>query len=107
MNHGNDTVCDEFAATVHERLGLAAEAPYNGAVYTIEAGRCTCLEPGNRQRIGRGATPGARATDSVFRRLQAAGRRLLAVIDKNRGGANKELARFADQINDLCNKWDR
>ena len=107
VNHGNDTVCDEFAATVHERLGLAAEAPYNGAVYTIEAGRCTCLEPGNRQRIGRGATPGARAADSVFRRLQAAGRRLLAVIDKNRGGANKELARFADQINDLCNKWDR
>ena len=47
------------------------------------------------------------AADSVFRRLQAAGRRLLAVIDKNRGGANKELARFADQINDLCNKWDR
>ena len=29
------------------------------------------------------------------------------MIDKNRGGANKELARFADQINDLCNKWDR
>ena len=31
----------------------------------------------------------------------------MAVIRRNEGGANKDLARFADQINSLCDKWDR
>ena len=32
---------------------------------------------------------------------------MLAVIRQNRGLANKELARFADQINALCDKYSR
>ncbi len=31
----------------------------------------------------------------------------MAVIEKNHGGTNKELAKFADQINSLCDKYDR
>ena len=37
----------------------------------------------------------------------SAGKRLLRVIEHNEGGANKDLAKFADQINALCDKWDR
>ena len=48
-----------------------------------------------------------RKHSSVFDRLLAAGRRLLSVIEKNREGANKDLAKFADQITALCDKWDR
>ena len=44
---------------------------------------------------------------SVYERLLAAGQRLLSVIRHNEGGTNKDLARFADQINNLCEKWDR
>ena len=36
-----------------------------------------------------------------------AGERLIAVIKKCQGMANKDLAKFADQINALCDKWDR
>ena len=43
----------------------------------------------------------------VFGRLIAAGERLMAVIQKCEGMANKDLAKFADQINSLCDKWDR
>ena len=39
--------------------------------------------------------------------LVAAGQRLLTVITRNKGGANKDLSKFADQINSLCDKWDR
>ena len=35
------------------------------------------------------------------------GQRLLEVIRHNRGGANKDLAKFASQIAALCDKWDR
>ena len=45
--------------------------------------------------------------NAVFERLLAAGQRLLIVIRHNEGGANKDLARFADQIQSLCDKWDR
>ncbi len=44
---------------------------------------------------------------SVFDRLVIAGERLVAVIRKCQGMANKDLAKFADQINALCDKWDR
>ena len=37
----------------------------------------------------------------------AAGERLMQVIRRNEGGTNKDLAKFADQINSLCDKWDR
>ena len=33
--------------------------------------------------------------------------RLLEVIRHNEGGTNKDLAKFADQIQYLCDKWDR
>ena len=55
------------------------------------------------QRTGEGANRAA----TVFQRLLSAGKRLLRVIEHNEGGANKDLAKFADQINALCDKWDR
>ncbi len=103
VNHGQDGVCDTFAATITERLGLPAIAPYNGAVYDIAT--MTCLQEGNHTRMApRTAT---HKTSSIFERLLAAGRRLMQVIEQNRGGANKDLAKFADQIDSLCNKWER
>ena len=45
--------------------------------------------------------------ETVFQRLVNAGRRLMQVIEHNRGGANKDLAKFADQLKALIDKWDR
>ena len=39
--------------------------------------------------------------------IRDSGQRLMTVITHNEGGANKDLAKFADQINALCDKWDR
>ena len=61
---------------------------------------------GNHERIVKLKPKESRA-DTVFRRLLDAGRRLMVVIEHNRGGANKDLAKFADQINALSDKWDR
>lgn len=102
VNHGNDTVCDEFAAIITQRLGFPATAPYNGAVYDVSTG--ACLEAGNRVRL-QPRSAKERRNNTVFDRLVAAGRRLAAVIEKCRGFSNKDLARFADQINQLCDRW--
>ncbi|MCD7757315.1 MAG: MBL fold metallo-hydrolase, partial [Clostridiales bacterium] len=43
----------------------------------------------------------------AYRRLEEAGRQLLEVIGRNKGGTNKDLAKFTDQIRALIQKWDR
>ncbi len=103
VNHGNDTVCDEFAATIRERLGFEATAPYNGAVYDVKTG--ILLQEGNRVRLEKRSAKKMR-NDSVFDRLLGAGKRLMAVIERCRGRSNKDLAKFADQVNRLADKWE-
>lgn len=102
VNHGNDTVCDEFAETIVRKLAIPATAPYNGAVYDLT--ELKCLDRGNNVKIKTKVNKKAKA---VFERLVQAGNRLLSVIRQNEGCANKDIAKFADQINELCNKWER
>ena len=102
--HGEDSVCDEFVYTLRSVCGLDAYAPYSGACYDLI--RDVIITEGirERQQIKKVAS---KAVSAVFARLIAAGQRLMTVIQHNEGGANKDLAKFADQINSLCDKWDR
>ena len=43
----------------------------------------------------------------AYEKLLAMGRRLMSVIRKNEGCPNKDLDRFARDIQSLCDKWDR
>ena len=54
----------------------------------------------------KGKKPAQKKADAAFERLLAAGRRLLDVIYKNEGIANKDKAKFENQINNLADKWD-
>ena len=103
VNHGNDTVCDEFAEIIRQRLGFEATAPYNGAVYDVRTG--ILLEEGNRVKLVKRSAKTVR-NDSIFDRLLNAGKRLMAVIERSRGRSNKDLAKFADQVNQLADKWE-
>ena len=102
--HGDDKVTDTFAAMITEKLGIEASAPYSGDAYDLFAN--TLVEQGVRE-LKVHKTKEKRVVSNVFARLLAAGERLLSVIRKNEGCANKDLAKFADQINSLCDKWDR
>ena len=44
---------------------------------------------------------------SVYNELLEAGMRLMEVIEHNKGGANKDLQKFAERIQALCDKYDR
>jgi len=102
VNHGRDTVCDEFAQTIVRKLTMPATAPYNGASYDLTEYKC--LDFGNTVKL---KTKVNKRSKAVFERLVQAGQRLIMVIEQNKGCANKDLAKFADQINELCNKWER
>ena len=102
--HGADEVCDGFAGLVTAETGIPARAPYSGAEYDLLRGVWVKEPEGvpvNKKKEA------ARRTNTVFARLMAAGERLVQVILRNDGGANKDLAKFTDQINALCDKWDR
>lgn len=101
--HGEDEVSTGFAKRLCDEYGLNAVAPYSGAEFDMISGRF--VKEG--ERIPKAKKPVQRKANDVFERLLAAGRRLLTVIKHNEGGANKDLAKFADQINSMCDKWDR
>ena len=103
--HGEDEVENIFAQTLTEQ-GFTACAPYNGAQWAIGAEGAVCLQEGTKVRIQHKVSEGQNRAATVFQRLVSAGKRLLRVIEHNEGGANKDLAKFADQINALCDKWD-
>ena len=105
VNHGDDDACVAFASRIRAELGLDADAPYSGTIYDLAQNRYIKATTGILIPKKEYA-PGSRK-NTVYDRLLAAGQRLLAVIRRNEGGANKDLAKFADQIDALCDKWER
>lgn len=100
--HGEESVCDSFKECLLTEHGLSAYAPYSGTIFNLATNEVEYEASPVRLEKKK-----ARAASDVFQRLLAAGQRLLAVIQHNEGGTNKDLAKFADQINSLCDKWDR
>ena len=98
--HGEDQVCTSFVECLMVEHGIKAYAPYSGTVFNLASGRleyeASPIPLKKKEKVASG----------VYARLLAAGNRLLAVIKKNEGGANKDLAKFADQIIALCDKYD-
>jgi metallo-beta-lactamase family protein len=101
--HGDDDAANDFTQQLTAK-GFDATAPYSGAVYDLAEDRYEVIA--NPVAVIRKSAETARA-DSVFSRLVAAGKRLTSVIQRNKGGANKDLAKFTDQILELCRKWNR
>jgi metallo-beta-lactamase family protein len=99
--HGEDSVSTMFAECLKKEHAISAYAPYSGTRFDLINGTFLYeAEPVAVKKKTHGVS-------DVFARLLASGQRLLTVIRKNEGGANKDLAKFADQINSLCDKWDR
>ena len=98
--HGEDSVCKNFVECLQAEHGIKAYAPYSGTEFNLLTNK---LEY-EAQPIP--VKKKVRTVSDVFTRLMAAGQRLLAVIRKNEGRANKDLAKFADQVNSLCDKWE-
>ncbi|MDE6911916.1 MAG: MBL fold metallo-hydrolase, partial [Lachnospiraceae bacterium] len=98
--HGEDTACSLFADCLRTEYGHDAYAPYSGTRVNLITGdiEFEAAPVAVKKRL--------RSVSDVFARLLAAGQRLIAVIYKNEGRPNKELARFADQINSLADKYE-
>ncbi len=98
--HGEDGVTMSFAECLKIEHGQRAYAPYSGSSFDLVANRFTYeampVKVEKKVHIASG----------VYARLIAAGQRLVALIAKLDGRPNKELGKFADQINALCDKYE-
>ena len=104
VNHGDDQVCDSFAALLGEKLGLSAVAPYSGDGYDLVTGECFqkgVIMPSKKYTEGR-----KRAT-MLYERLLQAMQRLRKIVEGLKEAPNREIIRLTDQINTLCEKYKR
>lgn len=99
--HGEDSVCTAFAECLKLEYGQRAFAPYSGTVFNLISGKLEYeTEPVAVTKKARSAVAAG-----VYARLLAAAQRLLALVQKKDGMPNKEAAKFADQINSLCDRY--
>ena len=98
VNHGDDGVCDAFAAALKSELGLEAMAPWSGTIYDLAAGEFV--------RLTAGVPVQRRAAVSVKRNkfldaLVKAAERLLAAARAAEGRPNRELRKWTERIEAL------
>ena len=100
--HGDADVAPVFAQNLKDR-GYPVHAPEYTEVYDLAENRM----------ISAGYTPERKKTvpadkgSAAYQRLENVGLLLQEVIRHNKGGTNKDLGKFADQIRALIEKWDR
>jgi len=102
VTHGDSEVTEIFAQTLND-LGLSAHAPLYEEVYDLAAN--TMLAKGivlERKKVSGGAS----APSPAFHRLEQMGKLVVEVISRSRGRSNKDLAKLADQLKVLIEKWD-
>lgn len=103
--HGEDQVCDTFAACLHEEYGFTTTAPYTGEIWDLATN--SRIAEGNQERIVKEQRKNAKAGMTVYDRLVETGKRLMRLIDQCKGWTNKDIAKLADQIQALCDKWEK
>lgn len=100
--HGDAPITDLFADTLKER-GIPAHAPLYEEVYDLLEN--TMLAEGivleTKPKSG-----GASAPSPAYVRLQDVSNDLAQLISRSRGRPNKDLAKLADQLRQIMEKWD-
>ena len=105
INHGEDSVASAFALAAETETGKPAFAPFSGDIYDLATGEC--VEKAVVKKVLSKKDFATKRAKNVYERLVAAGFRLKRIIDAAMGMSNKELAKLTDQINNLCDKWEK
>ena len=106
VTHGEDTVTELFAARLRDEMGYDAYAPFSGTEFDLATGEFLYEAEGIKIQKPAGVQKASKAA-RVYEKLLALGYRLLSVIRKNEGCANKDLEKFSRDVQSLCDKWDR
>ena len=101
VNHGESDSCEDFTKCLETEYGYKAFAPYSGTVFDLKEEKfIECPEgiPIEKE------TTGQQRSNTTYSRLLSDGQRLMDIIKKAEGMPNKELARYASQIESIISK---
>ncbi len=104
VNHGEDMVCDSFSQTIYNKLQIPSCAPYSGDEYDLVLEEFVAR--GKVVKVSK-ISDGRRRANIAYDKLLAAGKRLMTIIGLSKNMTNKELAKFTDQIHNLCDKYSK
>ena len=100
--HGDAPVTDLFAESLNER-GIPAHAPLYEEVYDLLENKMLAKGIALETKPKSG---GASAPSPAFVRLQDVSKELELLISRSRGRPNKDLAKLAEQLRQVMDKWD-
>mgnify|MGYP000477611737 CR=1 FL=1 len=106
VTHGEDTVTELFAARLRDEMNYDAYAPFSGTEFDLAEGEFLYEAEGVKIQKPAALQKASKAAN-VYEKLLELGYRLLSVIRKNEGCANKDLEKFSRDVQSLCDKWDR
>ena len=86
---------------------IPAHAPLPGEVYDLLENRVVEAGTARIRPTATVKTKPMQPASPAYRRLEQMAKELLLAVEHNRGGSNKDLGKFADQIRALIEKWDR
>ena len=101
--HGEDKVTDIFAEQVHEKFGLNAMAPYSGTRYDLASGKFIEMTKG----IPIARAEGERRVSESYGKLKDVSSRLEDMIKAAKGFPNRDLERFARDLERIMEKYRR
>ncbi len=102
VNHGENTVCDEFVTCLEEEHGYKAFAPYSGTEFDLKEVRFLACPEG--VPIVK-ETPARQRSNELLAKSIAAGERLMQLIRAGGNRSNKDIASLTSQIEELIRKW--
>lgn len=109
--HGEDTVADEFAQGLTKDHQYNAVAPFSGACYDLADG--TLLKDGVKIPVKPRETPhqktrsaGGKRAIYLEEQLDLATKRLMQIVNQNKGGANRDIEKLLEQIQDFCDQLE-
>lgn len=98
-------MADGFARLLHETISSTRLLPFSGTSYDLLTGAVVTQTEGIRMKDE--LHPRDARAAKVFTRLISACEKLMRVARSSEGMANKEMGRFADQVEQLADKWSR
>ncbi|NCC15129.1 MAG: MBL fold metallo-hydrolase [Clostridia bacterium] len=110
--HGDDLVADEFARCLNEEYQFQAVAPFSGACYDLANG--TLLAEGVKIPIKprdypqqKAVSEGGKRAVYLAEQLDLAGKRLVRIVNQNKGGANKDMEKLLKQLEEFADKLEK
>lgn len=109
--HGEDSVADAFTKDLIEEYHYDAIAPFSGTHYDLLTD--TLIKEGIKIPVRpkesshqRGNTEGGKRAIYLNAQLDLATKRLTQLVNHSKNGANRDMEKLLEQIQDLCDKLE-